>query len=90
MAKGYKGESCAQAIRNSLQTGEILSYSQLYLLVKKKGAWKNSTIWQHLMALVVSLPPARYHWKNVTPFLFLHGDGRYELYSEDKHPDIIK
>jgi len=90
MAKGYQGESCAEAIRASIRPGEIVSFSELSQRVEKKGAWKDSTIWQHLMALVVNLPPARYHWENVTPFLFLHGDGRYELYSEDKHPDIVK
>lgn len=89
MAKGYRGESCAQAIRDSFQKGEVLSYSQLYLRVKEKGSWKDSTIWQHLMALVVNLPPARYHWKSIEPFLFLHEDGRYEIYNERKHPEPI-
>ncbi len=34
------------------------------------------------MSLVVNLPPARHHWPKSKPFLFLHGDGRYELYKD--------
>ena len=75
MAKGHYGESCAEAIRSSIKAGETLSYSEFFDRVMKRGDWKDSTIWQHLMAVVVNLLPARYHWKSVQPFLFLHGDG---------------
>jgi len=89
MTKGNQGESCADAVRSSLKPGEIITFSELYKGVKQKGSWKDETVWQHLIALIVNLPPARHHWKSVVPFLFLHGDGRYELYDPSKHPQII-
>ena len=90
MAKGFEGESCAEAIRSSLKLGEIVTYSELYKRVKHKGAWKDETLWQHMMGLAVNLPPARRHWKTMDPFLFVHGDGRYELYDPKKHPKPIE
>ena len=89
MAKGHHGESCSEAIHTALNKGEIVTFRVLFLRVKSIGNWKDETIWQHMMSLVVNLPPARYHWKLTKPFLFLHGDGRYELYDELKHPKII-
>ncbi len=88
MPKGHQGESCAVAIKAEMQPGEIVSFSELFKRVKNRGAWKSETIWQHLMSLVVNLPPARFHWKTTQPFLFLHGDGRYELYNPSIHPRI--
>ena len=90
MAKGYRGESCSDAIRSALKPGELIPFSELYQRVKQKGSWKNETIWQHLMALIVNLPPARHHWKSIKPFLFLHPDGRYELYDKNKHPAVVE
>lgn len=90
MTKGNQGESCAEAVRSSLKPGEVATFSELYKRVKQKGGWKDETIWQHLIGLIVNLPPARHHWKNVVPFLFLHGDGRYELYDPQKHPRTIE
>lgn len=90
MPKGYQNETCAEAIRALIEAGQILAFSQLFSGVKEKGAWKNETIWQHLMSLVVNLPPARRHWKNVNPFLFLRGDGRYELYNPKIHPEVLE
>lgn len=89
MAKGYQGESCSDAILTALSAGEVVTFSELYRRVKQDGEWKDETIWQHLMSLVVNLPPARKHWKTAKPFLFLHGDGQYELYDEKKHPRVI-
>lgn len=86
MAKGYQGESCSEAIRSSLKVGDIVTFSELFKRVKQKGPWKDETIWQHLMGLIVNLPPARHHWKAMDPFLFIHGDGRYELYDPKRHP----
>jgi hypothetical protein len=88
MAKGVKGESCAEAIRESIRRGEVLTFSEFFKRVREKGSWKDETIWQHLMALVVNLPPAKYHWPNKRPFLFLHGDGRYSLYDSEIHPKV--
>jgi hypothetical protein len=90
MAKGYHDESCKEAVRTSLQPGEIVTFTELFRRTKEKGSWKDETLWQHMMFLVVNLPPARHHWKSSKPFLFLHGDGRYELYNPNKHPKIIE
>ena len=90
MAKGYQGESCADAIHASFEPGAIVVFSEIYQRVKQKGSWKDATIWQHLMALIVNLPPARYHWKSIKPFLFLREDGRYEIYNEQKHPKTVE
>jgi len=90
MAKGNLGESCADAIRSCLRQGELVTFSDLFRRVKQKGSWKDESIWQDMMALVVNLPPARLHWKSSLPFLFLHGDGRYELYDPNKHPKTIE
>ena len=90
MTKGYAGETCAEAIRSILKPDEVLSFSQLFDEVKQKGSWKDETIWQHLMLLIVNLPPARYHWKTSKPFLFLHEDGKYELFNPKKHPQVIE
>jgi hypothetical protein len=91
MAKGYKGQSCAQAIRDCFKYQEgPLSYSQILNQVKTKGAWKEITIWRYLMATVVNLIPARFEWKNVDKFLSLRPDGRYELFNKSKHSDVIE
>lgn len=79
MSKRVKGETCATAIRAVFEPSETVTFTDLVRRVKGKGRWTNSTIWEHLMSLVVNLPPARLHWPKVKPFLFLHPDGRYEL-----------
>ena len=89
MAKGHQGESCTEAIQAVLKPGEIATFTELYKHIKQRGAWKDETVWQHLMSLVVNLPPARRHWKSVIPFLFLRADGRYEIYDSKKHPQVI-
>jgi hypothetical protein len=90
MTKGNQGESCADAVRASLRPGETVTSSELYKRVKQKGSWKDETVWQHLIGLIVNLPAARHHWRSAVPFLFLHGDGRYELYDPSKHPQIVE
>jgi hypothetical protein len=90
MTKGNQGESCADAIRSSLNPGEVVTFSELFIRVKQKGSWKDETVWQHMMGLIENLPPARHHWKSMTPFLFIHGDGRYELYDPKKHPQTVE
>ena len=80
MPKGKNGESCNEAVRAVISTDEVVSFAELFGRVRERGNWTDSTIYQHLMSLVVNLPPARHHWKNSKPFLFLHADGRYELY----------
>ena len=90
MTKGYKGESCAEAVRTSINNPEILSFNEFFNRVRLLGNWSDETIWQHLMRLVVNLVPARYHWKGTEQFLFLHHDGRYELYDPKKHPVVVE
>ena len=85
-AKGNKGESCSEAIRSSVKPGEILTAKVLFERVKELGKWSEDTIWQHLIAHIVNLPAARYHYSGFEPFLFLHEDGRYELYNPEIHP----
>lgn len=88
MAKGHQGESCRDAIKAVMLPGEVVVFNELFRRVKQRGSWSDGTIWQHLMSLVVNLPPARHHWKNADPFLYLHGDGCYELYDERVHPQV--
>ena len=90
MTKGKQGQSCADAIRACFAglTG-LLSYSQIFAQVKQQGSWKDTTIWRHLMSLVVNLIPARYEWNN-DKFLFLRPDGQYEIYDSAKHPKTIE
>ena len=89
MTKGFKGESCSEAIREIVKPGEIYSFTELFHQIKEKGDWKDETIWQHLMSVVVNLVPARYRWLSIKPFLFLRGDGQYELFDSRKHPEIV-
>ena len=89
MAKGHKGESCAEAVKACVAQGEVVSFSEMCARLQSCGNWKEETIWQHLMALVVNLPPARRHWPGKQPFLFLRPDGQYERYNPEKHPPIV-
>lgn len=88
MVKGYRGESCKDAIRDAFQPGRVLTASELFEAVRQAGDWSESTITQHMMACVVNLPPARRHWRSTVPFLFIRGDGRYELYDPHVHPAV--
>jgi len=90
MAKVRARETCAEAIRSFIKPGETVSFSEFVVHLRRKGIWKEDTICQHLMSLVTNLPPARLHWKSAKPFLFLRGDGRYELYDLKIHPQIIE
>ncbi len=91
MAKGYQGQSCADAIRESFHYRvQPLPYSAIIAEVKGKGSWKEITIWRHLMSTVVNLIPARYEWRTTEKFLFLRPDGQYELFSRIKHPNPIE
>ncbi len=86
--KGLNGKTCAETIREVIRPGEILTFSELFKRVKERGTWSDETIWQHLMACVVNLPPARRHWLWREPFLLLREDGRYELYNPQVHPQV--
>ena len=89
-AKGQTGQPCAQALRDSIEPGEVVSFADLFERVKAKGSWSGDTISLHLMSCVVNLPPARRRWPYSKPFLFLRADGQYELWEERKHPFILE
>jgi hypothetical protein len=90
MTKGFRGQSCSEAIKSCFsETEGLLSFSQIMASVKEQGSWKDTTIWRHLMSTVVNLIPARYEWTN-DKFLFLRPDGRYEIFIPEKHPEPIE
>ncbi|OYT57490.1 MAG: hypothetical protein B6U76_00870 [Desulfurococcales archaeon ex4484_217_2] len=80
--------SCREAVKKAILEfgGGPVTAEELFYKVRKMGDWSDDTIWQHLMRLVVNLPPAYKHWPN-TPerFLFLREDGKYEVYDPNKH-----
>lgn len=90
MTKGYRGESCADAIRSVIRQGEVVTFTQLVERTQPLGEWRENTLWRHLMAVVVNLLPARYEWPSKRPFLFLRPDARYELYDAARHPQPIE
>ena len=90
MAKGHRGQSCAEAIKDCFSVETTLSASALFQRVRAQGDWADETIWQNLMRLVVNLPPARHHWPASRPFLFLRPDGQYEIHEEGKHPQVVE
>lgn len=91
MAKGYRGESCSDAIRQCFaHADQPLSYSQIFTFVRTQGDWTDTTICRHLMSTIVNLIPARYEWASTEKFLFLRPDGRYELYNKSIHPRPIE
>ncbi len=89
MPKGHTGQTCGEAIRSSIRLDEVVSASELFKRTRKLGDWRAETIWQHLMSLIVNLPPARHHWPSTRPLLFLRSDGQYELYDR-RHPKVVE
>lgn len=85
MTKGHEGETCSETLKAIFQNGRIFRYSEAFTLVKEKGEWTDETICEQLMACVVNLSPARLRWPGIEPFLFLHEDGRYELFDYSTH-----
>jgi len=80
--------SCREAVKRAiLELGrEPVTAEELFNKVRSMGEWSEDTIWQHLMRLVVNLPPAYRHWPSAPErFLFLREDSRYELYDPVKH-----
>jgi hypothetical protein len=93
MGKGFNGESLSRALHSIVQSEpeRVFSFSEIVSAVKKRGTWADDTIWQNLMAHVRNLVPAKYHWNEYQErFLFLHPDGRYELYNPEIHPEVIE
>lgn len=86
MAKGYRGQSCADAIYEVVASHEPAHFEEVFDEVSSLGEWTPDTIHQHMMQLVVNLPPAYRRWPSRPDrFLFLRPDGLYELYDEAKH-----
>ncbi len=80
--------TCREAIKKAILElgGGPVTAEELFSKVGSMGDWSNDTIWQHLMWLVVNLPPAYRHWPNAPErFLFLRENGRYEIYDPEKH-----
>jgi len=80
--------TCREAVKRVMIElgGGPVTADEIFRRVKEMGEWSDDTIWQHLMWLVVNLPPAYKHWPNAPErFLFLREDGRYELYDSNKH-----
>lgn len=91
MAKGYSGQSCSDAIHSFVRLADHpVSYSEILEGVRRKGDWKEITIWRILMSNIVNLVPARYEWPSSHPFLLLRPDGKYEIYIKDKHPAVVE
>lgn len=80
--------TCREAVRASIKElgGGPVGAERIFEATRRKGEWTDDTIWQHLMYLVVNLPPAYKHWSPSSErFLFLREDGLYEIYSPTKH-----
>jgi len=80
--------TCREAVKKAMLElgGGPVTAEELFNRVRSMGDWSDDTIWQHLMALVINLPPAYRHWPNIPErFLLLREDGRYELYNSKKH-----
>ena len=80
--------TCREAVKRAMLElgGGPVTAEELFSRVRSMGDWSDDTIWQHLMCLVVNLPPAYRHWPNAPErFLFLGEDGRYGLYDPEKH-----
>jgi len=80
--------TCRKAVEKAIIElgGGPVTAEELFSKVREMGDWSDDTIWQHLIWLVVNLPPAYKHWpRKVRRFLFLREDGRYELYDPSKH-----
>jgi len=89
VAKGHKGETCAEATREAIVLlGNRASAEDIFNKVKQMGDWTEDNIWQGLMSFVVNLPPGYRHWQDERhkhKFLFLREDGNYELYNPQWH-----
>ena len=86
MPKGYRGQTCADAIYEVVVSHQPARFEEVFDKVRLLGAWTPDTIHQHMMQLVVNLPPAYRRWRSVPErFLFLRPDGLYELHDESKH-----
>jgi hypothetical protein len=71
MSKGYKGQSCSEAIQDFLiHTSHPVTYSEILAGVRSDGDWKEITIWRIIMSNIVNLVPARHECRILIPFYF--------------------
>lgn len=84
---GPGGKTCKEGIQEAIGNLKIASADEIFDWVKQKypGIWTDDHIWQDIMASVVNLRPAHEHWTIEIGSLFLHEDGRYELYDSQIH-----
>ncbi len=91
MSKGFHRESLREALSAIVQPDTVMSFSELIVEIKKRGPWKDDTIYQNLMSHVRNLVPAKFHWHDGQErLLFLRPDGRYERYDQRIHPKVIE
>lgn len=91
MAKGYRGQTCAEAIYDVVASHEPVGFPAIFDAVSGQGPWARHTIYQQLMKWIVNLPPAHYQWPSSRArFLFLRPDGLYELHNEAKHGVFVE
>lgn len=90
MSLGLHGESLREALQSIVQPGIVLSFTEIVTEIKKRGPWRDDTIYQTLMAHTRNLVPAKHRWHAREQFLFLRGDGKYELYNPEIHPEVVE
>jgi hypothetical protein len=89
VAKGYRGQTCAEAIKSCFTGRAVLAASVIFKEVQAQGDWAAGHIWLSLVSLVENLPPARHRWPAADPFLFLRPDGQYEMYHAKRRPKVV-
>lgn len=74
-------KTCAEAIKEAVETLEIASADQIHSYLKRyyPDRWTVDSIAQSIMAAIANLEPAAIHWPGAKTFLFMHEDGRFEL-----------
>jgi len=73
--------TCAEAIEEAVRKIGMATADQIHNYLKEHyhDRWTVDSISQDIMAAIVNLEPAAYHWKGARTFLFMHEDGRFEL-----------
>lgn len=85
--KGPSGETGYDATQEAIEELGMATADEIFKEIKQKypGIWADDTIWQQIMYCTVNLRPAYEHWDWKHKILFLHEDGRYELYDLEVH-----
>ena len=78
----------ARAIREFVEaTNDRVTSAQIkdHINAEYVDQWTPRTLQAHLYACVVNNPKAYIHHKSADRFLYKHGDGTFEMYSEELH-----